>query len=189
MVKNLPVNTGDIRDKGSIPRLGRSPGGGNGNPLQYSCLENLMDREDWQAVVHRVTKSQIQLKWLSTPCTQSIRLNMSWVYVINYLIHFFMSFILCSVRVDTWWILVEFIRFSSFHLFLAPIHPYLTTTTSLKIKAPRFNLTSIFKHCLEWIMESIETRLRSGRFLKMEGIFRLVWLWMEPCIRASVPPG
>ena len=47
MVKNLPANAGDIRDGDSIPRLGRSPGGGNGNPLLYSCLENPMDREAW----------------------------------------------------------------------------------------------------------------------------------------------
>ena len=59
MVKNPPANAGDA---GSIPELGRSPGGEHGNPLQYSCLENLMDTEDWQAMVHRVTKSQIQLK-------------------------------------------------------------------------------------------------------------------------------
>ena len=44
MVKNPPINAGDIRDAGSIPGLGRSPGGGHGNPLQHSCLENLMDR-------------------------------------------------------------------------------------------------------------------------------------------------
>ena len=50
MVKNLPDNTGDIRDPGSISELGRSPGGGSGNPLQYSCLENPMDREDWRAM-------------------------------------------------------------------------------------------------------------------------------------------
>ena len=57
MVKNLPANAGDIRNLGSIPGLGRSPGGGNGNPLQYSCLENPMDRETWWATVHGVTKS------------------------------------------------------------------------------------------------------------------------------------
>ena len=56
-VKNLPANAGDIRNLGSIPGLGRSPGGGNGNPLQYSCLENPMDRETWWATVHGVTKS------------------------------------------------------------------------------------------------------------------------------------
>ena len=53
MVKDLPANAGDA---GSIPGLGRSPGVGNGNPLQYSCLENPMDRGAWQAAVHRVTK-------------------------------------------------------------------------------------------------------------------------------------
>ena len=47
VVKNLPANAGDLRDVGSIPELGRSPGGGHGNPLQYSCLENPMDREAW----------------------------------------------------------------------------------------------------------------------------------------------
>ena len=58
MVKNLPANAGDIRDAGSIPGSGRSPGGGNGNPHQYSCLENPMDRGAWWAIVHEVAKSQ-----------------------------------------------------------------------------------------------------------------------------------
>ena len=55
-VKNPPANAGDIRDVSSIPGLGRSPGGGLGNPLQYSCLENLMGRGAYQATVPRVTK-------------------------------------------------------------------------------------------------------------------------------------
>ena len=57
VVKNPPVNAGDARGMGSIPGLGRSLGGGNGNPLQYSCLENSMDRGAWQATVYGVTKS------------------------------------------------------------------------------------------------------------------------------------
>ena len=57
MVKNLPANAGDNRDVGLIPGLGRSPGEGNGNPLQYSCLENPMDRGVWWATVHRATNS------------------------------------------------------------------------------------------------------------------------------------
>ena len=61
MVKNLSANVGDSGDVGLIPGSGRSPGEGNGNPLQYPCLRNLMDREAWQATVHRVTKSQIQM--------------------------------------------------------------------------------------------------------------------------------
>ena len=56
-VKNLPAYAGDIRDMGLIPGLGRSLGGGNGNPLQYSCLENCMDRGAWRATVHGVAKS------------------------------------------------------------------------------------------------------------------------------------
>ena len=62
MVKNPPASAGDVRDSGSIPALGRSPGGGHGNPLQYSCLGILMDRGGWQAIVHRVTKSWIRLR-------------------------------------------------------------------------------------------------------------------------------
>ena len=59
VVKNLPANAGDLRDMGLIPGLGRSPGGGHGNPLQYSCLENTMDRAAWRATVRRVMKSGI----------------------------------------------------------------------------------------------------------------------------------
>ena len=57
VVKNLAANVGDVRDLGSIPGSGRSPGGGHGNSLQYSCLEIPMDREAWQATVHGVSES------------------------------------------------------------------------------------------------------------------------------------
>ena len=66
MVKNPPANAGDIGDMGSIPRLGKSPGGGHGTPLQYSCLENPMVRGAWQVAVHGVAHIQTQLKQLST---------------------------------------------------------------------------------------------------------------------------
>ena len=59
MIKNPLANAGNIRDVGSIPGSGGSPGGGHGNPLQYSCLGNPMDRGAWQSVVHSVTKSHI----------------------------------------------------------------------------------------------------------------------------------
>ena len=58
VVKNSPATAGDIRDTGSIPGSGKSPGGEHGIPLQYSVLENPMDRGAWQAMVHGVTKSQ-----------------------------------------------------------------------------------------------------------------------------------
>ena len=61
VVKNLPLNAGDTGDVGSIPGPGRSPRGGNGNSLQYSCLENPMDRGAWPATVHGVEKSQTGL--------------------------------------------------------------------------------------------------------------------------------
>ena len=65
LVKNPLANAGDIKDMGSIPGLGRPPRGGHGNLFQYSCLENPMDRGAWCTTVHRVTKSQTQLKQLS----------------------------------------------------------------------------------------------------------------------------
>ena len=61
VVKNLPANAGDGRDTALVPGLGRSPRGRNGNPLQYSCLGNLMDRGDWRATVHGVMTSRTQL--------------------------------------------------------------------------------------------------------------------------------
>ena len=57
MVKNPSAKAGDVRDMGSTPGSGRSPGGGNGNPLQCSCMENPMDRGTWRATVHEVTES------------------------------------------------------------------------------------------------------------------------------------
>ena len=57
VAKHPPASEGDIRDVGSIPGLGRSPGGGHGNPLQYSCLENFMNGEAWQATVYSITET------------------------------------------------------------------------------------------------------------------------------------
>ena len=65
VVKNLPASAGDVRDSGSIPGSGTSPGGGQGNPLQYSYVENPMDRGAWRATVHRVAQSRTWLMWLS----------------------------------------------------------------------------------------------------------------------------
>ena len=62
VVRNTPANSGDIRVAGLIPGLGGSPVGGYGNPLQYFCMENLMDRGAWQATVHGAAKSRTQLK-------------------------------------------------------------------------------------------------------------------------------
>ena len=66
VVKILPANAGYIRDAGSTPGLGRCPGGGHSHPLQYSCLENPLDRGAWRATVHRFAKSWTRLKQLST---------------------------------------------------------------------------------------------------------------------------
>ena len=61
VVKNLPANAGDTRDRSAVPGLGRSPGTGNGNALWYSCLENYMDRGAWQATVTGIADSQTRL--------------------------------------------------------------------------------------------------------------------------------
>ena len=66
VIKNPPASGGNVRDIGSMIGPERSPGGGRGNPLQYSCLENHMDRGAWRATVHSVTQSWTQLKQLST---------------------------------------------------------------------------------------------------------------------------
>ena len=88
--KKLPANAGDIRDVGSLPEWGRSPGGGHGKPLQFSCLENPMDRGAWWVTVHGVTKSWIQLKWLSTQAGKYVLYNFPYTfiyssYVISYI--------------------------------------------------------------------------------------------------------
>ena len=70
VIKNPSANAGDTKHPASIPGSGRSPGAGHGNPLQYSCLENSMDRGAWWATVHWVAKNQTRLKWLSTHAQQ-----------------------------------------------------------------------------------------------------------------------
>jgi len=67
VVKNLPANAGDGRDVGLIPRTGRSPGEGNGNPLQYSCLENLMDRGAWRAESDMTEQLSTHTQWYNQP--------------------------------------------------------------------------------------------------------------------------
>ena len=72
-IKDLPASSRDIRDTSSVPGLGRSLGGGHGNPLQRACLENPMDRGAWRATVHRVAQSQTWLKQLSMHAVMRIR--------------------------------------------------------------------------------------------------------------------
>ena len=74
MVKKPPANAGDTKDAGSTPGVGRSSGGGHGNPLQHSGLESPMDRGAWRAIVHRVAKSCLWIKWLC----------MLWVHTLIY---------------------------------------------------------------------------------------------------------
>ena len=73
MVKNLLANAGDVRGMSSIPGLGRSPGVGSGNRLQYSCLENPVERGAWWATVHGVAKSRTRLKQHTHPPQENCR--------------------------------------------------------------------------------------------------------------------
>ena len=75
VVTNPPANAGDLGDAGSFPGLGRSPGEGNGNPLQYSCLGNSMDRGAWRATVHWVTKSRTWLRDWAPPWPANFKQN------------------------------------------------------------------------------------------------------------------
>ena len=75
MVKNPPANAGDVRNPGLTPGSERSHGEGHGNPLQYSCLENPIDRRAWWATVHRATKSRTRLKQLSMHAHHTKRNN------------------------------------------------------------------------------------------------------------------
>ena len=109
MVKNLPANAGDIRDAGLIPGLGRSPGGGHGTPLQYSCLENPMDRGAWQATVRTVAKSQTRLKRLSSSMILNIPWRMvyrvAWIYLLlSFRMYLLFSYLIIieSVKQNVW---------------------------------------------------------------------------------------
>ena len=86
MVKNPPDDAGDVRDRSSIPGLGRSSRRGNVSPLHYSCLENPMDRSAWRALDHRVTKSQTQLKPLSRQNYLNISMTSTSCWNPDYLI-------------------------------------------------------------------------------------------------------
>ena len=90
MVKNPPASAGDITDTSSIPGSGRSPGGGHGNPLQYSCLENPMDKGAWQATVHGVAKNQTGLKQLST---HACRAHLFFFFIFAFCFLNFISFL------------------------------------------------------------------------------------------------
>ena len=97
MVKNPPANAGDIRDVDSIPGLGRSNGGGHGNSLQYSHLENTLDRGACWATVHRVTKNRTRLKRLSIPALP--KLHSSPFSKFNYLSAYYLTLVSSPCKV------------------------------------------------------------------------------------------
>ena len=82
VVKNLPTSAGDAGDMSSILELGRSPGEENGNPIQYSCLENSMDREAWRATVHRIAKESDMTEYIAHS-SKTVRIYI--VSIFNYI--------------------------------------------------------------------------------------------------------
>jgi hypothetical protein len=95
VVMNTTGNAGDVRDEGSMPGLGRAPGGGQGNPLQYSCLENPMDRGACWAIVHRATPSWTRLNQLNTHASlHYLKSSPQWSYeiIIIFLILYMIKF-------------------------------------------------------------------------------------------------
>ena len=95
VVKNPSANARDLWGVGSIPGSGRSPGGGHGNPLQYSCLQNPKDRGSWRATAHRVAKSRTRLKQLSTQVhtciKEELQLNFGCLWL-------FIPYLTCIIR-------------------------------------------------------------------------------------------
>ena len=94
VVKNLPAKAGDTRDVSSIPGAGRSPRGGNGDLLQYSCLENSMDRGAWRATVHGFAKSWTWLKWLSMSTHTCTYMLLLYTYRPEYILVEIFSYII-----------------------------------------------------------------------------------------------
>ena len=100
-VKNPPANAGDLRDASSIPGLGRSSGEGNGNPLQYPCLENSMDRGAWWTTVHGFAKNWTRFKWFSTHMYIYIYMNVC-VYIAENTQSFYVKTVLLGKGGKTW---------------------------------------------------------------------------------------
>ena len=129
VVKNLPTNAGGIRGTGSIPGSGRSPGEENGNPLQYSCLENPVDRGAWQAAVHGVTKSWTQLKQLTLTHTHT-HTHTQMVFRVK-LLDFWLDTEV-KVVVDYLWIIIQYDFGNACSKFLSR-YRYRFRTLSLKL--------------------------------------------------------
>ena len=147
VVKSLPANAGDVGDSGLIPRLGRSPGARHDHPLQYSCLENPMDRGAWWATLHGVAKSQIWLNnWAQIPAESSL----SWLIqepkqwpslMLETSVHRInLVTLINSMRMTVSHMLSKAF-FSKTYLWEGTVHPE-TVTSSVKAASPK---TCIFK--------------------------------------------
>ena len=112
VVKKLPAIAEYVRDAGSIPRSGRTPGRGNCNPLQYSCLENSMDKRAWQATVHRVT--QIWTHWSNLSCTHTWHCyQVVWCFCLN-------LWKSCQIFQSSWTVLHSYTQFMRLSIELWP---------------------------------------------------------------------
>ena len=102
VVKNTPANAGDLRDLDSVRGLGRSPWGGHGNPFQYSCLENPMDRGAWQAMVHGAAKSWAWLNWLSMHCCLA-NITKNWNVYQEYISFYAFNLLSTVIYTEMYW--------------------------------------------------------------------------------------
>ena len=129
-------------DPGSIPALGRSPGEGNGNPLQYFCLENPMDRGAWQATVQRVTQSRTRPKWLSTHACSLLWLLCSQWSPLAWVLFLALSLGL-HILISSWMTSV------SLHLYNRRISPFILDADVRRILQRRLDC---FVCYFEWLM-------------------------------------
>ena len=141
MVKNLSASVGKAKDAGSIPELGRSPGVGNGNPLQYSCLESSMDRGVWLATVQGVAKNR---PWLSSwTHTHQIGRNaaLDWTQVIN----------MNGLTRQPGFCVLAGACCDNLYIFLMNICIYVVSWSSLnKIQIPKIFWSNVYKGSLIW---------------------------------------
>ena len=167
LVRNLPASAGDMRDMDSVSGSGRSPGGGHSNPLQYSCLENPMDRGTWQATVHRFAKSGTQLKWLNrhTHTLLHIALLTGTEKELRFMFNFcFSCFLICSC------ILLDSLRYLLLHYFqelldnLPQILFAPPDALNLLVRGDPASLVTVVTdpHSFPWISGSSALKWKSG---------------------------
>ena len=173
MAKNLPANAGYIRDTGSIPGSGRS---GHGGPLQYSCLENPMDRGAWRGRVHRASKSQTQMKQLGMPLNSPIE---HWVFIL--------AIIFFSSKISIWfYFMLHFLVRLTIFSFVTSV--LIITCWSIFMMATLKYFSDNCNVCVILVLASVDRlyllKLRFFWLLVRWMIFDCVWTFLVLCEEA-----